>query len=155
MSISGLLFALLAVFLIVRRARRHIGPQPVEELRILLRLGWLVFCGVCIIASASAEAYGVAAFGFVVGVSLSVVGLSLTRWEGRGIDRRYIPNSWIGLGLTTLLLGRLAYRLLFADPSAAVSVATLNPATLALILLLFGYNFGYQTGVLWKARQYL
>lgn len=157
-TFGGILTGALVVFLIYRRARRHIGPQAVNEFHLLLRLGSLCLSGgiVLLVAWAtSATSLSGGLLGLGSGVVLSVFGLALTRWEGRGDNRRYTPNGWVGMAVIAIFLGRFAYKLLTAKPNTSLAAAAYGPLTVAVVMLVFGYNFGYYAGVLWKAREFI
>ncbi len=97
------------------------------------------------------------AAGLAGGVALALPGLKLTRFETTPQGRFYTPHGGIGLALSALLIGRLAYRFVViwpelqaahgagADPFASFQR---SPLTLAMFALLIGYYVVYNAGVL-------
>jgi hypothetical protein len=70
--------------------------------------------------------------------------LQLTRFEFTESGHFYTPNLYLGLGLTSLLAGRIIYRLLVLN-SGAPSPGNSQPQFMqsALTLYLFGVTAGY------------
>jgi hypothetical protein len=68
----------------------------------------------------------------------------------------YTPNKWIGLIVTTLVIGRLAGRMvtLYESGSEATPGAGLqrSPLTIGIFFLMATYYVAYYAGVLQKAR---
>ena len=104
--------------------------------------------------------------GLLGGALLGTVGLKRTRFEISGQKDCYVPDPWIGLALTTLLLGRLIYRFMqiypamqavamHADSSAGFASMQRSPLTLGMFGLLFGYYICYYAGILMHRRQAL
>jgi hypothetical protein len=160
----GALFA----FSLYRRVRRHVGRQPVQPYRLRLRIGVLaLIAGLFMFGGATmqAERIGTEVAGLLGGAALAWFGgLRLTRFERDAQGSWYTPNLYIGLALTALFLGRMAYRFVLIYPQiqaarqagaqgspldAAFSVY--NGWTLALFGLMFGYYLAYYAGVLLKS----
>ena len=104
---------------------------------------------------------GIAAIaGLCAGGALSVLGLRMTRFEDSEGGRWYTPDPWIGMALTALMLGRLAYRFvkvrsltdIALQDASAMSALHRSPLTLAIAALLVGYWLGYCIGLLRRAR---
>lgn len=156
-----------ALLVLYRRMRRHVGRQPLQAWRVGMRLAGMGIAAIALLLIGLAGALvgstsglsvlaGLAG-GFVVGG----YGLRSTRFETTIDGRFYTPNPWLGLGLSALMLGRLAYRFiavrgasqaaLLADP---YSLATLHrsPLTLAIAGLAVGYFLRYAVG-LWRAAR--
>jgi hypothetical protein len=103
---------------------------------------------------------GAALAGLSLGIALSAVGLAHTTFEVNADRKFYVPNKWIGLVITAIVLGRLAGRLLTISQRTAqvargaTPAAGLNrsPLTVGLFFLLAGYYVSYYAGVLRRAR---
>jgi hypothetical protein len=154
----------LYVWVLYRRLRRNFGRQPFQPTRMTIRIVILTLVLAAFLFAAARNSLlleaGIA--GVAGGAVLGFIGLKLTRFESGADGVFYTPNTYIGLGLSALLLGRLVYRFLVvgqamnaapqpgANPFAAYAQ---NPLTLALFTLLFGYYVTYFAGVLIRARQ--
>jgi len=149
------------LFGIYRRVRRNFGRQPLRRGGVLARTGLLALVALGLLAAAAFGSRpglaGVA--GLAGGAMLGLYGLRLTRFETTPQGQYYTPHGMLGLGLTALLLGRLAYRfgvlLPLADGSAVATdpaVLQRSPLTFALAGLLVGYYLCYQVGLLRQAR---
>ena len=158
----------LVALVLYRRVRRNFGRQPLRVGRLMLRSGLLALVAAMLLAlglvgagAASTAGLGVLA-GLAAGGALAVVSLRMTRFEHGASGHWYTPNSMIGVALTALLLGRLAYRFVAvravaataaaADPSA-IAAFQRSPLTLAIAGLLIGYYLIYCIGLLRAARR--
>ncbi len=131
-----------------RRIRRHIGRQPWQPRRTMLRMAVL---GVALAGLVAAAIFlpGVGirlsvSLGLIAGVALGFLGQSLTTVESDPHGRWYTPNPWIGGALAALLIGRLAWRLLhagFISPTPGQMQA--SPLTLGIAAMLVGYYLSY------------
>jgi hypothetical protein len=163
-TLTPLAMAPLIVWAIYRRVRRNFGRQPIRTTRTWVRVGIFVVLTL-LYAAASARHPHVAqglTLGLLVGGALGLIGLARTRFEISGQDDNYTPDPWIGLGLTTLLLGRLIYRFMVVYPAmhAAAQAGSFagyqrSPLTAVLFGLLFGYFIVYYAGVLVHHRRAL
>ncbi len=96
--------------------------------------------------------------GLALGIALGVLGLRQTRFEVASDGLCYVPSAPLGIALSTLLVGRLLYRLFTAGvppsgPGTSPFATHLTPLTLALIGALAGYYAMYAAGLLrWSAR---
>ena len=162
--IAPILVAALVVFGIVRRLRRTFGRQPVQPGRIWLRIGILTLAGGLVGATSvtrGAEMLPALIAGLACGAALAYVGLRHTRFEATPEGRFYTPHTYIGLAVTLLLVGRLAYRFLYrsaganatfaVDPNAAVAYQR-SPLTLGIFAALLGYYLLFYAGVLLRTR---
>ncbi len=163
----ALLFGAFFIFMLYRRARRHIGAQEVMPKRMKLRLLVLTLVGALFVSSglhvpSLLEADGA---GLVAGALLAVAGLKMTRFEWRDEKLYYVPNLYVGLAVIAIILGRVAYKmdLLYSashglsDPQALQAAqqnqaALHSPVTLAVLMTLIGYYLVYYGGVLLKSR---
>jgi len=159
-----LFVGLLMAFAIYRRVRGSFGRQPIRTKRMT---GRVVFFGLiaCLIMSSGLQDVRLAEGamgGLIVGAALGLVGLRLTRFEMAPEGDVYIPNPWIGAGLTALLLGRLAWRFVVlapvvggGTPMGAHSPAPGNsPLTMLVVGLTIGYYMAYYIGILVHHRRY-
>ncbi|MGV8923692.1 MAG: hypothetical protein ACOH1L_10170 [Thermomonas sp.] len=99
--------------------------------------------------------------GLAVGAVVGVIGLRMTGFETVEGKHWYTPHPGIGLALTALVLGRLAYRFFAVRATATAVVAAdasvlanlqRSPLTLAMACLLIGYYLAYNVGLLRMAR---
>jgi hypothetical protein len=152
-------FAMLAAYMLYRRFRRLFGRQIVQPARMKVRIAMLVVVAVLLMlrgARDPALALGLT-LGFGGGALLAAIGLRLTTFETTPEGRSYTPHGGIGVVLSALLLGRLAYRAFVlapvvdgahaagADPFAAFQR---SPLTFALFGLIVAYYVAYYTGIL-------
>jgi len=156
--ITPILIAALVVWAIVRRLRRTFGRQPVQPGRIWLRIGILTLAGGLIAATSvmrSAEMAEAFIAGLACGVALAYVGLRHTLFEATPEGRFYTPHTYIGLAVSLLLVGRIAYRFLYlangAGPNAAAAYQR-SPLTVGIIAVLVGYYVLFYAGVLLRTR---
>jgi hypothetical protein len=162
--ITPILIGALVVWAIVRRARRTFGRQPVQPVRMWLRIGILTFAGAAIVATSgmrSPQMLEALIGGLLCGAALAGLGLRHTRFEVTTEGRFYTPHTYIGVAVMLLFLGRLAYRFLYlssatggafaAGPGAAAAYQR-SPLTLGTFGLLVGYYVFYYAGVLYRTR---
>lgn len=146
-----------------RRVRRNIGRQPVTPKRMWFRIGAFCVIGVLILATSLRDAQLAEALiaGIAAGALLAWFGLRHTRFELTPQGSFYTPHTYIGLFVSALLLGRIAYRFLMVYPAMhAATQANANPfaayekspLTLAIFGVLVGYYVAYYAGVLGKSR---
>lgn len=152
-----------------RRVRRNFGRQPLQPTRFKVRIGILTLAAgaLLFVAANNAAAFSAALAGLVVGAGLGVIGLRLTRFESSAEGFFYTQNTYIGVGLSALLIGRLVYRYLVmsqsAGPTASMTTgqygtnpfaaSASNALTLAIFTLLVGYYVTYFVGVLIRAHK--
>lgn len=140
-----------------RRMRRHFGYQPWQPRRTAMRIGVLVlvvglFGWLATVAPAIAP--GLLA-GALAGAALGGVALRHTAIERRGDQWGYVPNPWIGAGLSVLLLGRLAWRWshgAFAS-GAMASANQASPLTMAIAATLVAYSLTQAIGLMLMLRR--
>jgi len=153
-------FALLIAFSLYRRFRRLFGRQPVQPMRMKFRVALLSLAGAFVLLRglAQVDVLLAATAGLAVGIVLAFLGIKWTQFESTPQGSFYTPHSAIGLALSALLIGRLAYRFVVlypslqaqqqagaADPFAGLQHSPLTSATLALFI---GYYVTYYIGVL-------
>lgn len=170
MATPAMTYAVLApvvLLLVYRRLRRHIGRQPLQPWRIGLRLAGVSIAALALLLIGVAGALGgsMAGLGVLAGLAggamLGSYGLRLTTFETTADGRFYTPNPWLGIGLSALMLGRLAYRFVavrgasqvaLMGDSTALGILHRSPLTLAIAGLLVGYFLRYSVG-LWRATR--
>jgi ABC-type uncharacterized transport system permease subunit len=160
--------ALLAVLLIYRRLRRNFGIQPLQPVRMWIRIGILVLLACALLPAAlmSAQVLLADLAGLAAGVALGVWGARHTRYERRDAKLYYIPHTYSGIAVSLLLVGRLVYRmavLYSLNRGAATDAETLreisspkmfqSPLTVGLLCVVIGYYVCYLGWVLWKSTR--
>jgi drug/metabolite transporter superfamily protein YnfA len=140
---------------IYSRVRRMVGRQKLSRVRPWITVSlfpilllWLLFSALAHPGSAAAMLIGV-----VVGAGLGVYGLRLTVFEDTPAGRFYTPNAHLGIALSLVFLGRIAYRVVQlygvttpvgSSPDAFVR----SPVTLLIFGTLAGYYIAYAVGLL-------
>jgi len=148
----------LVLFAIYRRVRRNIGRQPVTAGRMQFRIVMLAIVGALIAFGAARDMslLGALLAGVVAGAALGWFGMQHTKFETTPQGNFYTPHTYIGIFVSLLLLGRIAYRFLAVYPSMhAAAQADQNsfaayqksPLTLAIFGVVVGYYI-YYAGVL-------
>ena len=149
----------LVVWGMYRRVRRNIGRQPLQPRRLIFRI--VIFSVISALFVFIGLEHPKVLLGFgggvLPGALLALVGLRLTRFETTAEGRFYTPNIYIGVGLSLLLVARLAYRMIllygnssWADPAAPGLLQ--SPLTFVTFGLLAGYYIVYFIGVLLHSR---
>jgi hypothetical protein len=140
---------------IYRRVRRNIGRQQLRPKR--MKIGIVIFSLLTLLIGGVTLTYppSLAALtgGLCVGVPLAMAGLRLTRFEQTAEGDFYTPNTYIGVALTLVLVGRMVYRglVLFGASSAGGAMPPQlfrSPLTLFVFGLTAGYYIAFYTGVL-------
>jgi len=165
-ALLPLAFIPLALFAVYRRYKRHVGRQPMQLVRLVLRASIMLVLGIVLSISAwpHIDVLESGAAGLALGIALAVAGIRLTRFESTPDGIFYIPNIYIGLGITALLLGRLLYRFVVLYPSMqaaaqandadAFSVIHKSPLTFAIFALIIGYYVVYNIALLVLSRRH-
>jgi hypothetical protein len=163
-STSNLIPALLLPWFawrMYRRFHRNVGRQPLHSGRLISGIVIFGLISVSLLAVTWPVPRLLAGFGggLVLGGLLALVGLHLTVFATNpGGPHFYTPNTYIGVGLSLLLAGRVLYRigvLYFSDAAVTASSAAFmqSPLTLLMIGLTAGYYLAYNTGVLIRSRR--
>jgi hypothetical protein len=140
------------------RFRRLVGRQRFSRVRQWISLGifvpliallaWFVHAHVHVLASLGG--------GMLAGAVLAQYGLKHTKFEPAPPLFYFTPNTWLGVGLFLLFVGRILFRLveiyLFAPPGPPNFTDFSHSAvTLAVFGLLAGYRMTYAVGLLrWR-----
>jgi hypothetical protein len=149
----------LVLWRVYSRVRRMIGRQKLSKIRpwftvvvFPLLVGLLLLGSLAHPLSARALVAGVGC-----GAALGVYGLRLTKFEPTPQGLFYTPNAHLGIALSLLFLGRLAYRVVqiyvLAGQASAADPAefTRSPLTLLIFGTLAGYYVMYAVGLLrWR-----
>jgi len=138
---------------IYRRVRRNIGRQPLQPRRAKISIVILSAISALIIGTSLQNINLPLGFGagLLLGGLLGLVGLRLTKFETTDQGHFYTPNTHIGIALSGLFVGRIAYRfIVLGDAVTAQSHPQpfQSPLTLFIVGLNVGYYIVYQTGIL-------
>jgi len=143
------------------RMRRLVGRQTLSRVRPWVTA--VVFPVLVVALLLGSLAHPVNALtllaGAGLGVALGVYGLRLTTFEATPQALFYTPNAHLGIALSLLMFGRVAYRMaqlygVVASASAAAPTEFFrSPLTLAIFGTLAGYYATYAIGLLrWRRR---
>ena len=138
--------------------RRNIGRQRMHPRRAVTSIVILSIFSVLIIGVSSHNPKLLLGFGggLLPGALLGFIGLRLTRFETTDEGHFYTPSAHIGVVLSLLFIGRLAYRFMVLDPFSSTSpqphAIAQSPLTLLIFGLLAGYYITYYAGVLVHSR---
>jgi len=144
------------------RVRRSVGQQALRPKRMMFRICiyavlTLVLAVVSLLAGPHLFVFAGLLGGLVPGAILGLYGLHLTQFETTAAGRFYTPNPYMGVGLSMLLVGRLAYRLILfsgaAEQTRPQPRLMQSPLTLFIFGLLAGYYMAYFTGVLLQSPE--
>lgn len=161
-------FGALLLFAMYRRLRRNFGRQRVLPVRMGLRIGVLAVIGAVLLPLAlrsPASGFAIAG-GIALGLAIGVFAAERTRFEMHASQLHYIPHTYAGIVVSSLLLARVIYRLAQLHSSGALTGAAghpataggasqstlMSPLTLGLLFLLISYNVYFGGRVLWKSR---
>src|ERR1700733_14665073 len=162
--ITPILMVAVVAWAIYRRVRRTIGRQPLQPRRMQTRMAVLTLIGVITLAFSfrDIELAGALAAGAAAGAALGYFGWRHTKFETTPQGQFYTPHLFIGLAVTLLFLGRLAYRFIFLYPgmqaAAKVNESPFaayqkSPLTLAIFGIVIGYYVAYYAGVIREAKR--
>jgi len=147
------LFGGLIAWSIYRRVRRNIGRQKLRPRRAITSIVILSAISVLIAATGLQNTNLLLGFGggLLLGALLGLAGLRLTRFETTDAGHFYTPNTHIGVALSVLFVGRIAYKYIAKGQAAAAQNPAMpfqSPLTLFILGLTVGYYIVYQTGIL-------
>jgi hypothetical protein len=139
-------FGALVAWRLYRRTRKLVMRQHFSLRRSRMSLVFFPLLLVLFLAGSYTHPLAVAAElgGVLLGVVLAVYGLRHTKYENTADGLFYTPNAHIGIALSVLLAGRVAYR--FFQMYASTSAFAAPPQDFArspLTLLIFGTTAGY------------
>jgi hypothetical protein len=149
----------LFVWSIYRRVRRNIGRQKLHPRRAITSIIILSAVSVVIVGTSLQSTHLLLGFGggLVPGALLGLVGLRLTRFETTAEGHFYTPNTHIGVALSLLLVGRIAYRFMVLNSVANAPnhpPPMQSPLTFFIFGLTAGYYIVYQTGLFIHSRDH-
>ncbi|HEY1716726.1 MAG TPA: hypothetical protein VGH42_00340 [Verrucomicrobiae bacterium] len=138
---------------IYRRVRRNIGRQPLHPRRAKKSIVILSIISVVIIYTSLQNTNLLLGFGggLLLGALLGFIGLRLTKFETTDAGHFYTPNTHIGIALSVLFVGRIAYKYIPHGDAVVTPVHAQpfqSPLTLFILALTVGYYLVYQTGIL-------
>lgn len=146
---------LLIAWRIYRRIRRLVGRQRFRPVRSWFSLIFFSLLVLGLLAGLYSHPLRAAVElgGVLVGIGLAVYGLRLTKFENTADGLYYTPNAHIGIALSLLLAGRVAYRLfqVYVSTSGFVEppqVFVRSPPTLLVVGTLAGYYAWYALGLI-------
>ena len=150
---------ILVAWRVYARVRRMVGRQRLSRARPWITLTVLSLIMALVTASTlplhpERLVWFIAAL--AAGGALSVYGLRMTKFEPTPQGLFYTPNAHLGIALSLLFVGRIAYRLvevyaLGTVPRPGGMDFVRSPLTLAVFGLLAGYYIGYAIGLLrWR-----
>lgn len=160
---STLVAIAFAAFVVYRRARRNIGRQVFNSRRLVLRVVAFSLIGLLVLVGLSLhtpphtlEAITV---GALAGAALGWFGVRHTDFEFTPEGNFYTPHLYIGLAVTLLLVGRMAYRLVQMNTLGALDMAGHtpppafdSPLTLGILFLTIAYYIVNSLGLLQRLR---
>jgi hypothetical protein len=152
--------AALVVWRVYSRVKRAVGRQRLSRVRPWLTVTFFpLLVGLLLLRSIGhpEAALGLAG-GVLLGCALGWYGLRLTKFEQSPLGLFYTPNAHLGIALSLLLIGRLAYRavqiyVVSGSLQADSGTFVRSPLTLVIFGTLAGYYVAYAVGLLrWKHR---
>lgn len=161
--IAPIVITALIVWRIYMRARRSFGRQRIRTRPMTMRIVVLSLAGAFVLVAAGPDVRTLAALllGGACGAVLASIALRHTRFELTAEGRFYTPHRYIGLAVTALFLGRIAYDFLVlyhGMPNIAPgrgqypAPGHYTPLTLAVSGAFIAYYLAYYIGVLRKSR---
>ena len=146
------------------RVKRNIGRQRFEPKGMITRI--VIFSVVTVLLGVASAFYHPASLlglggGLLAGLPLAMWAVHLTQFEAVGKEKFYTPNTHIGLAVTLLFVGRIAYRmvmLFLLQPTVGQRLPPQpalmqSPLTLVFFGVTAGYYIAFLTGVLLRMRK--
>jgi hypothetical protein len=129
---------------IYRRVRRNIGRQKLRPVRITISIVILSVVSILLFSLSLPHPHLLLGIGggLLFGMPLGFVGLRLTKFETTDEGHCYTPNTQIGIALSLLFIGRLAYRF-WAVRNLATAPHSPPPFQSPLTYFIFGLIAGY------------
>ncbi|MFZ6720141.1 hypothetical protein [Undibacterium sp. Ji49W] len=144
---------------IVSRIRRMVGRQKYSGIRALITVCIFPLLIALVMFGAMRHEGSVLIMlgGLAVGTGLGIYGHRLTKFENSPAGKFYTPNAHLGIALSVLLLGRIAWRmgaLYFTTQSFSAPPGDFYGSHLTLFLfgMLAAYYISYAIGLLRWSR---
>ncbi|HEY4414268.1 MAG TPA: DUF1453 domain-containing protein [Verrucomicrobiae bacterium] len=142
----------LYVWGVYRRIRRNIGRQQLRPVRISISIAIFLLISALFFGLAGRESSLLLSQGggLLLGAALGFLGLRLTKFETNEQGAFYTPNTHIGVVLSALFIGRMAYRYWVLNHSANAAnhaPAFQSPLTFFIFGLTAGYYLVYYIGL--------
>ena len=163
--ITTVVIAALVALGLYWRVRRSVGRQPMRPKRMVFGAVGLTVAGVILLVFMfrffEATGFAEVLAGLAVGIAGGLYGLKLTTFGKDEEGEYYVPNRYLGLAVSAILIARIASRFLngtlTGDPNAASTSAAFqqsyDPISSALLFLFIGYYAVYYAGVLLESRK--
>jgi len=162
--IVPILIGALIVWRIYMRTRRSFGRQRVRPRPMTIRIAVLALASafVAVVACHDVRTLAALLLGGACGALLASIALRHTRFDVTAEGRFYTPHVYMGLAVTALFLGRVAYDFLVlyhgmppvtAGHPQYPAPGHYTPLTLAVSGAFIAYYLTYCIGVLRKSRQ--
>ena len=157
-TITLLVAVPLILWRVYSRVRRMVGRQRLSKVRpwITVVVFPMIVALLLLATLTHPERLAWLAAGLAGGALLGVYGLRKTRFEATPQGLFYTPNAHLGIALSLLLVGRIAYRFIEVyalDPGIAHTPQDFarSPLTLSVFGLLAGYYIAYAIGLIrWR-----
>jgi hypothetical protein len=158
--------AALLAFVLYGRIRRNFGRQKITVTRLAVRIGLLSLITALFLLTGLFSSPLAVLVGLGAGCALGVYAVGVTTFDYQPDATYYTPNTYVGLVVVGLLLGRAAWRVIRVGTAAsAVALAQSgdltplgavglirSPLTRGLLFTLLGYYITYYVGVLMRTR---
>lgn len=137
-----------------RRFRQHVGKQALKTKTVIVRVVfYCLFTLVFAVLSFGNSKLLLGWFaGVLTGVPIAYVGYKLTQFENTPSGRFFTPNPWLGMTMSLIFIGRLAYRMAMiygmSDGGTPYPSTLQSPLTLYVFELVASYFAAYYTWVL-------
>jgi hypothetical protein len=169
-QISFIAIILLIIFAICRRVRRHIGWQLYKKRALIIRSSIFIIIGVLLLTGgiANSMVYLSDAIGLVIGSILAYIGLRTTEFQEQNERLYYRSNTWLGVALIAIVLGRIAYRFFVVYEEIGkmkasggtpdqynYSTYTSHPLTAGMIFILVAYYAVYYLFLIRKRNSHV
>jgi len=151
----------LIVWRVYVRVRRTIGRQPLAVNRLRVRV--IIFAVVIALFTALSVAHRTTLLALGGGLALSLIvawfAIRLTKFERTEAGDFFTPNTVIGVALSLVLIGRVAYRAVVLSQMAKGTIpptgphALQSPTTAAIFGLTLGFYVAYYAGILAQAKR--
>ena len=163
--IGPLAIVALLMFVLIRRGRRLFGRQRFSVALLGLRLGVVALLCLMLFLVLSLARGWVPLAGLGLGAAVGLLGVALTRFDSDDGELHYTPNAYVGIGVLSLFVGRLVYRLVQMvslpdriESGAGGDFAGLrsSPLTVGILFVVLGFYVFYNALVLirgWKLKE--